>query len=311
MIRFRQIEAFRHLIITGTGTGAAKRMHITQPAISRLIADLETDLGFALFRRERGRLEPTVAGMRFYRAVEENFLGLERLKQIADSIRSDASESLTITCLPVLSTTLLPLVLREFLKHHPDVVIKVDACGMAEIVERLQELKTDIALSLEFSEIAGIDVEPIFTTQVMCALPAAHPLTAKDVITPSDLEGENMIGWLPTNALPYGAEQLLLDGAGIHPRYTIETHNSHTRYAMVAHGLGISIVEPFAAQVWQAHGVTIRPFAPAPTYSYVLAYPRSSLRSELTQTFRRVMLDVVKHDDQPLCATTLHPIEPD
>jgi DNA-binding transcriptional LysR family regulator len=285
------------LIITGTGTGAAKRMHITQPAISRLISDLESDLGFALFRREKGRLEPTVAGMRFYRAVEENFLGLERLKQIATSIRNDATECLTISCLPVLSTTLLPLVLREFRLRHPDAVVKVDPCSMSEIVAHLQELRTDIALSLEFSEIAGIEIEQIFETKMMCALPVGHRLNAKSVIRPADLEGEDVIGWLPSGPLSFGAEQSMLEGSGIHPHYTIETNNSHTRYAMVAHGLGISIVEPFAAQVWQAHGVNVIPFDPAPTYGYVLAYPRASLRSEITQTFREVLLEVVQQCD--------------
>ena len=57
MIRFRQIEAFRSLIMTGTSVGAAKKLHVTQPAISRLIADLEADLGFSLFSRVGGRLE--------------------------------------------------------------------------------------------------------------------------------------------------------------------------------------------------------------------------------------------------------------
>lgn len=297
MIRFRQIEAFRHLIITGTGTGAAKRLHITQPAISRLISDLEADLGFALFRREKGRLEPTVAGMRFYRAVEENFLGLERLKQVANSIRNDATESLTISCLPVLSTTLLPAVLKAFRQQHPDAVVRVDPCSMTEIVAHLQELRTDIALSLEFDEIAGIEIEQIFETRMMCAIPEGHRLNARDVITPADLEGEEVIGWLPSGPLSFGAEQAILENAGIHPHYTIETNNSHTRYAMVANGLGISIVEPFAAQVWQAHGVKIKPFEPAPTYGYVLAYPRASLRSEITQRFREVLLQVAKDCD--------------
>ncbi|MBV8046518.1 MAG: LysR family transcriptional regulator [Paludibacterium sp.] len=295
MIRFRQIEAFRHLIITGTGTAAAKRMQITQPAISRLISDLEEDLGFALFRREKGRLEPTVAGLRFYRAVEENFLGLERLKQVADSIRSEASESLNITCLPVLSTTLLPLVLKVFRQAHPDVVVKVDPCSLGDIMSRLQDMKTDVALSLEFAEIAGIEIEPIFETRMMCAMPSDHPLAAKTMITPQDLEGQNVIGWLPKGSLSFGVERSIIEGAGIHPHYTVETNNSHTRYAMVANGMGISIVEPFAYTVWQAHGVTIRPFDPAPSYGYVLAYPRASLRTEITLDFRRAVLEAIKH----------------
>ena len=69
MIRFRQIEAFRSLIMTGTSVGAARELHVTQPAVSRLIADLEADLGFSLFSRIGGRLNPTTAGLRFFKSV--------------------------------------------------------------------------------------------------------------------------------------------------------------------------------------------------------------------------------------------------
>ncbi len=79
MIRFRQIKAFRSLIMTDTSVGTARKLNFTQPAISRLIADLEADLGFSLFNRISGRLNPTTAGLCFHKSVEENFLGLERL----------------------------------------------------------------------------------------------------------------------------------------------------------------------------------------------------------------------------------------
>jgi len=56
---FRQFEALIAVIETGSMTLAAKRMHVSQPALSRLIANLETDLGYAMFRRAAGRLSPT------------------------------------------------------------------------------------------------------------------------------------------------------------------------------------------------------------------------------------------------------------
>ena len=64
-MNFRQLEAFRHVIVTGTTKEAARRMFVTQPAISRLINALEEELGFALFNRLKGRLQPSRAGMRF------------------------------------------------------------------------------------------------------------------------------------------------------------------------------------------------------------------------------------------------------
>ncbi|MFJ2988924.1 LysR substrate-binding domain-containing protein [Collimonas sp. NPDC087041] len=295
MIRFRQIEAFRSLMISGTSVSAARRMHITQPAISRLIADLETDLGFRLFNRAKGRLEPTNAGVRFYKAVEENFLGLERLMQVAGTIRHEAPEGLTIACLPVLSTTLLPEILQRFFKQHPDVSVKIDSCSVPEILVGLQDLKVDMALSLAFPPFAGIEVEAIMKANVLCAMPATHPLAKKDVVTPADLDGENVIGWMPNSAQSYDQELSTLHAASIRPHYTIQTHTSHTRYAMVANGFGVAIVEPFAAKVWRPHGVVTRPFKADINYEYVLAYPSGGIRSELGHDLREAALYVAKN----------------
>ncbi len=137
MMQFRQIEAFRCLMVVGTSVGAARKMNVTQPAISRLIADLEDALGFRLFNRAKGRMEPTTAGVRFYRSVEENFLGLERLSQVATNIRNETPEGISVACLPTLSTSIMPLILREFFKYHPHVPVTVDTCNGPEILVRL------------------------------------------------------------------------------------------------------------------------------------------------------------------------------
>nr|WP_315469157.1 LysR substrate-binding domain-containing protein [uncultured Undibacterium sp.] len=296
-MKFRQIEAFRCLMVSGTSIGAARKMNITQPAISRLVSDLEDSLGFRLFNRSKGRLEPTTAGVRFYRAVEENFLGLERLSQVASNIRNETPEGISVACLFVLSTTLMPLVLKEFFKYHPDVPVTVDTCNGPEILVRLQDMKVDMAIALDFPPFAGIEIEKILKVNVMCAMPDGHRLTHKEIIYPSDLDGENMIGWVPIISQNYEKERKSLAAAGSVPRNVIKTHTSHTRYAMVASGLGLSIVEPFAAKIWKANGVVVRPFAGNISYEYVLAYPGGGIRSQLMHDFRDAVIKVAKEYD--------------
>jgi DNA-binding transcriptional LysR family regulator len=294
MIRFRQIEAFRSLIMTGTSVGAARAMHVTQPAISRLIADLEADLGFPLFSRAGGRLNPTTAGLRFFKSVEENFLGLERLKQVADMIREEASEGLTVACGPVLASTLLPPVIADFVERHPGVPIRVDSVKLPEVLSTLQNHKADVAISLAFPSVAGIEVEKLMHAAGQCAMPSTHRLAKKKLVNAKDLRGERIIGWLPNSRQPYEAEQSVFATGEERTNYTVLTDTAHTRYAMVAGGLGLSIVEPFAAKVWRAHGVVVRPFDGAVDYEYVLSYPSSGTRSDLVASFRESVLRVVK-----------------
>ncbi|MFC3177547.1 LysR substrate-binding domain-containing protein [Undibacterium amnicola] len=296
-MKFRQIEAFRCLMVAGTSIGAARKMNITQPAISRLVSDLEESLGFRLFNRSKGRLEPTTAGVRFYRAVEENFLGLERLTQVASNIRNETPEGISVACLFVLSTTLMPLVLKEFFKYHPDVPVTIDTCNGPEILVRLQDMKVDMAIALDFPPFAGIEIEKILKVNVMCAMPEGHRLASKESISPEDLHEENMIGWVPIISQNYEKERQSLIDVGSVPRNVIKTHTSHTRYAMVANGLGLSIVEPFAAKIWASNGVVVRPFSAKISYEYVLAYPGGGIRSQMMRDFRDAVMTVAADYD--------------
>ncbi len=294
-MKFRQVEAFRCVMATGSISAAALRMSVTQPAISRLITDLELDLGFTLFHRVRGRLQASTEGVRFHQAVEENFLGLERLSVVAQRIRQEEPRGLTIACLPVLSTSLLPPAIALFRAQAPEVPLRIDTAAATQIVERLQDLKADLALTLSFPPLAGIEIEPLFEAGVLCAMPAGHRLAAKPVLELKDLHGEDCIGWMPSGPLTPVEEEQMLEKAGVQPRYVLRTHTSHTRYALVAQGLGLSLVEPFGASLWQAHGVVTRPIADASSrYSYVLAYPSTGLRNPALLGLRAALQTALK-----------------
>ena len=83
----RHIEAFRAVMVSGSMTEAARRMHTSQPQVSRLIGQLEKIAQFALFSRKGSRLTPTLDGTRFYKEVEKTFVGLAGLESAAAGIR--------------------------------------------------------------------------------------------------------------------------------------------------------------------------------------------------------------------------------
>ncbi|KMQ78314.1 3-oxoacyl-[acyl-carrier protein] reductase [Candidatus Burkholderia pumila] len=169
--------------------------------------------------------------------------------------RDEASDALTIACMPVLATTLLPPVLANFTARHPGVPIKVDSVKVPEVLVSLQNHQADVVLSQAFPAVAGIEVETLLKARDRCAMPATHRLAKKKLVVPENLRGEKLIGWLPNSRQPYEAEQSLISATEERPRYTVLTDTAHTRYAMVAGGLGVSIVEPFAAKVWREHGI--------------------------------------------------------
>ena len=105
-MNLRQIEAFRAVIVAGTVTRAGEMLRVSQPAVSRLIADLERSIGFALFERRRGRLLPTTEARYFHREIEKAYVGLDHLTKAAEAIRNLQGGQLRVAAMPAFAESL-------------------------------------------------------------------------------------------------------------------------------------------------------------------------------------------------------------
>ena len=107
-VNSRQLEAFRATLRRGSITGAAKLLHISQPSVSRLIADLEESLGFKLFTRTGHGLVSTVEARRFQQTVESMFVGLDKLRDTAEAIRTTRDETVALGVIPIFAFAAIP-----------------------------------------------------------------------------------------------------------------------------------------------------------------------------------------------------------
>lgn len=114
-VNLRHIEIFHAVMTTGNLTEAARMLHTSQPTVSRELARFEKVLGLQLFERTRGRLQPTVQGLRLFEEVQRSWYGLDRIVSAAESLREFRQGELSIACLPVFSQSFLPLLLPPFL----------------------------------------------------------------------------------------------------------------------------------------------------------------------------------------------------
>ena len=120
MLNPRQVEAFRAVMATGSMTSAATTMHVTQPAVSRLIRDLELDGEVPLFERRGNRMAPTAEAGRSIPEVERAFVGLSRISQFAEELRSRQAGSLRIAGMPALTCGFLPRHVGRFVVRRPE-----------------------------------------------------------------------------------------------------------------------------------------------------------------------------------------------
>jgi DNA-binding transcriptional LysR family regulator len=296
-MRYRRIEAFRYVMITGTTTGAAESLAVTQPAVSRLISDLEAELGFKLFERFKGRLAPTPDALRFYQGVEQFFLGIEGLDRVAEQIRTQRLADLKVCATPALSTYIFPDAVESFKQRYPSVFLSIESLSSSEIVSRLQTHMTHLGVTLAFPEVSGVAQELLLEAPHICAMHSSHPLAQRDTVTAEDFAGEDVLAILPSGLVNWNSVEQMLKSSGVRYHKGIGIQNSHTGYSLVAANLAIALIEPFAAKTWLNNGVVVRPFRPKVTFRYVIAYPLLLQRTEPVMAFSRTLRELFKDAD--------------
>jgi DNA-binding transcriptional LysR family regulator len=297
-MQMRQLEAFHAIVVTGTVTKAAQKLCISQPSVSRLITDLEADLGFSLFQRKKGRIQPNQDGYDFFKQLTTVYSGIEKLHSFAHAIRTERSGHLRISVSSALSISILPKVVMQFQKRWPQVHITLNICSPITILDELQEHETDIGFLNKMVDMPGLVQEPLIEATFICALPPGHRLVDEPEIDVHMLEGENLIMLESEGGLTWLPHLEMLKNSGITYKTTLSTQRSLTAYGLVLEGAGIGILEPFSAHHWQSLGVIIKPFKPRMSYPFVIAFSEARPHSELVDNF---IAQVRQHlIDQPL-----------
>jgi DNA-binding transcriptional LysR family regulator len=287
-INLRQLEAFRAVMVTKSITRAAESLFISQPAVSRLISDLESNLGFELFQRIKKRLYARPEAEALYEEVERSFVGLNKINLAAREIRDFRSGSLSIAALPALGLGYLPKMITQFSQDRPDVSLSLAIRGSQKVSELVATQRMDVgfAESTDFGD--DIDTEILCTTHLVCVLPKGHRLTSKKQITAKDLHGETYIG---TSNWQLSGQDLdgYFEKQGVRRKVQIDTHLHTTVADFVLAGAGVGIIDPITADRYSKYDIEVRPFNPAVEYKFYLIYPENRPRSGLAEQFIKLI----------------------
>lgn len=283
-INLRHIEIFHAVMTTGNLSEAARLLHTSQPTVSRELARFEKVIGIALFTRQRGRLQPTVQGLRLFEEVQRSWYGLERISRAAESLRQFHHGELSIVCLPVFSQAFLPLLLQPFLARFPQISLQIVPQESPLLEEWLSAQRYDLGLTETRHPPAGTECIPLLTLNEVCVLPAGHPLAAKSVLTPADFASENYISLSPDDNYRQWLDALF-DKHQVARRLVVETHSAASVCALVRAGIGISIVNPLTALDYASSGVVVRRFSIDVPFTISVIRPQHRPVSALTSAF--------------------------
>jgi DNA-binding transcriptional LysR family regulator len=271
----RQVEAFRAVMMAGGITAAAETMNVTQPAVSRLIRDLEDIVQMTLFERVGARLVPTAEAAQLYREVERLYLGLDQIAQAADDIRLHKNTVLRVGSVTSLVRPYLHKAIVEVVGDRLDLPLVIDVENSRYIWDMVDQNRYDLGLVFGSPRMADKNAVLLHSSNAVAAMTADHRLASRRAVTPADLIDERVL--LPGRNSPL---RLALDRAFSveehQPISTMETSMLNCCY-FAASGMGIGIVDHTSLRAADAQVVAI-PFEPKIEVAYYAIRPVGSSR---------------------------------
>lgn len=287
----RQIEAFRAVMMTGGITAAAEAMSITQPAVSRLIRDLEEIVEMPLFERVGARLVPTTEATQFYREVERLYLGLDHMAQAARDIRQHKNTVLRIGSVTSLVRPYLQQAVLDIVGNRLDVPLVIDVENSRHIWDMVDKNRYDLGFVYASPRMADKNAVSLHSAKAVAAMAPDHPLASRHVITPADLMNERVL--IPGRNSPL---RLVLDrafsSAEHQPVTSMETSMFNCCYFAAA-GMGVGIVDRISLISSQCNAVAI-PFEPEIDVSYFAIRPAGSQGIALLDAIVGRMQEILK-----------------
>jgi DNA-binding transcriptional LysR family regulator len=255
---FKQIEAFRAVMITRSMTVASGLLHTSQPNISRWIALLEKNIGFLLFQRSGTRLIPTPEALAFYADVERAFIGLDSLSDTANAIRRRGTGFLRVGAVGSIAHCVLPRAIRKLRETFSDISVMVSTGSSDVVAKWIATGYCDVGFCSFPADLPGLQYELIDTALGVGIVHSSHRLAKREILNPSDFDDENFIS-LPNGTLFREAiDRHFCNSSRV---FSLETPYIMDICAMVGQGLGVSIVNPVVSRALQIPSVCEIPFS--------------------------------------------------
>jgi DNA-binding transcriptional LysR family regulator len=259
---------------------------MTQPAVSRLISDLEKELGLQLFARQRQRPVCTEEGRSFFHEAERALAAVDQVVNIAHDIRTLKGAHLRVVTMMMASFGILPAATKALLVMHPQARVSINIRDVHDMADWVATGPYAVGIAVLPFDDPRVECEPLATVSCVLAVPKDHRLAPKRVVSLGNLAGERFVLLsLPNAHLPYGAA---LEAAGVPYEGQIDGRSSFHACQFVAQGLGVALVDPFTFSAASRLDIVPLPIRPAIKLSLGFFFPPTARgRRSSTRLSRR------------------------
>ena len=287
----KEYQAFILSIEKGSISKAAEELDSTQSAVTRLILNLETELGFSVMKRNKAGTSLTEEGARIFQTVKDIVDGDKKVKSLALKIKGQNTNKITIGAFSSVAVNWLPSIMNEFKKLHSEVEFGLINGNYDDISKALEDGIADVGF-ITLPSLSNLKCYPLVKDKILAVLPKNHHLASLSAVPVEAFANE------PVISLP---EETDLDSrtvfkmAGITPKIAYRTNDDYAMISMVENNLGICLAPELILND-RKDKVKVLETTPPSFRTIALAVPYEKTASSLTLEFADFVINWVKQN---------------
>ena len=258
-MNLRQMEVFRAVMYSGGVNSAAELLHVSPPAISKVLAQATKASGLVLFERVKGRLIPTPEAQALYKEIDTLWHGVEKVRDTSRELAEGAQTTLRLVCSASLAPYLVSRTVAKLYERFPRLHCRVQVVAPDVINQQLLDRVSHLGIALAPHDHPNLETVKGYQCGLACVMRSDHPLAKKKLIKPDDLAGERVIS--SPESTPFGQTlRRAFGAAGAKMHRDFECTSSTTACWFAQAGVGIAVVDQVAIAGGLLAGLEVRPF---------------------------------------------------
>lgn len=291
-LSLRMLEIFGTLMLTQTTVAAAEELGISQPSVSSSVKQLEEQLGFLLFDRDKKRMTPTEEAKSLFQEVEPLFERVRSIEARVRDLRAGSVGKLRIMATPPLGNTVVAEALTSFLQGRSGVTVQYDVRRLENVIDAVAAGAAELGFCLGLDAHPGVDVRVLRRDRMVALMRAEHPLATLPVLEPAALAQHGFVGLDRASHIGL-LVQTAFETVGVAYRPQVEVRYCNTARTLAQAGAGVAMVDRYTATFPEHVDLVQRPFQPNISLSACVVTrpdrPLSRLGQEFFDVFEAVL----------------------
>jgi DNA-binding transcriptional LysR family regulator len=254
----RQLRAFATLARTGSFTRAAAELHLSQPALTVQVRELESALGLKLVDRNTRRVQLTGIGRELLPVFDRVLGDIRAVAENARELAAGDRGTVLVAALPSLCSRLVPQAIASLKRTHPGVTVKLQDTVALRILAAVRSEEADLGIGSFGTLGGGFETTPLVEDRMVAVMPRSHPLASKASVTMREAAAHPLVLMDTQSSVRAVVESALRgESASATPAYEV-TYMS-TAVGFVQAGLGVAVLPATALELGLAKGIVTRP----------------------------------------------------